>query len=979
MKAPEPVPPGPDEEWLRLKDLFEAARALPADRRPAYLAAACSDNLALRQEVEQLIASYERATTFLEKPVMLFHDEIGTNDLPRVPECIGPYRITATLGEGGMGEVYRAHDARLGRDVAIKILPRLFVSEPERLARFEREARVLASLNHPHIGAIYGLEDAEGVPALVLELVDGVTLADRLAKGPLPVGDALIIAVQVAGALEAAHEKGIVHRDLKPANISITPDGIAKVLDFGVAKVLAGDESALDVSASRMAMPDDTIAGMVVGTAAYMSPEQARGQVVDKRTDIWAFGCVLYETLTGLVAFKGDTVADTTVAILGREPEWEALPGTTPASVRLLLQRCLEKDPRRRLRDIGDARLEIDQLKNRSERVRKDPPDERVTSVTPGHESQRSTYRAIGLSVLALVLLASGAGLFYSAQPAAAVTSPSEYTQLTNFTDAAVAPSLSPDGRMVTFIRGGEFFLSRGGQIYVKLLPNGESVRLTNDAGVKYGPVFTPDGSRIAYTQITGFFGSPSYSWDTWTVPVLGGQPTRLLPNASGLTWMTDQRVLFSEIMTGTTLHMGLVTATEGRAESREIYFPPHQSGMVHYSYASPDRQSVLVVEMDQTHTFNQPCRLLPFDGSSAGRQVGPPGACTATAWSPDGKWMYFGARVGGSAHLWRQKFPDGAPEQITFGPIEEEGIALAPDGRSLVTSAGNRRSAIWIHDLAGERAISSEGYALDPRLSRDGTRVFYLVARDLVTVSGGWVPSSAELRSVDLGSGETDSVLPGVSVSGYDISRDEKNIVFTTPGSGGESQIWLASLDRGTPPRQIARGGDEASFGAGGDVIFRALQGTGNLLARIRKDGTEQERLTNAHILDKFGTSPDGEWVIAVSVDAGELATLAVPVHGGASRRICAAACSAGWSSDGRFFYVAPAWGPGRTFAIPVPAGKPLPDFSASGIDPLAAVVSIPGARMIEHGSVSPGPDPSMYVFTKTDVQRNLFRIPLH
>jgi len=533
---------------------------------------------------------------------------------------------------------------------------------------------------------------------------------------------------------------------------------------------------------------------------------------------------------------------------------------------------------------------------------------------------------------------------------------------------------------MVTFIRGGEFFLSQDGQIYVKLLPNGESVRLTNDAGRKYGPVFTPDGSRIAYTKITGSLGSPSYSWDTWTVPVLGGQPTLLLPNASGLTWITDQRVLFSEIMTGTTLHMGIVAATEGRAESREIYFPPHQSAMAHYSYASPDRQSVLVVEMDQTHTFNQPCRLLPFDGSSAGRQVGPPGTCTATAWSPDGKWMYFGARVGGSAHLWRQKFPDGAPEQITFGPIEEEGIALAPDGRSLVTSAGNRRSAIWIHDAAGERAISSEGYALDPRLSRDGTRVFYLVARDLVTVSGGWVPSSAELRSVDLGSGKTDSVLPGVSVSGYDISRDEKDIVFTTPGGGGESRIWLASLDRRTPPRQIARGGDEVSFGAGGDVIFRSLQGTGNLLARIKKDGTEQERLTTAApILDKHGTSPDGEWVIAVSLDAGETATLAVPVHGGAPRKLCAEICSAVWSSDGRFFYVASARAPGRTLAIPVPAGKSLPDFSASGMSSPAGLVIPPGARMIEHDSLSPGPDPSIYVFTKTDLQRNLFRIPLH
>ena len=230
---------------------------------------------------------------------------------------------------------------------------------------------------------------------------------------------------------------------------------------------------------------------------------------------------------------------------------------------------------------------------------------------------------------------------------------------------------------------------------------------------------------------------------------------------------------------------------------------------MAHYSYASPDRKSVLVVEMDQTHVFHQPCRLVPFDGSSAGRQVGPLGTCTSAAWSPDGKWMYFGATVGRSAHLWRQRFPDGAPEQITFGPIEEEGIALAPDGRSLVTSVGTRRSAIWIHDASGERAISSEGYAVAPHLSRDGRRVFYLFAQDLGVIGSklGWMAWSGELRSVDLVSGKTESVLPGISVADYDISRDEKEAVFTTTERNGEKKIWLAALDRRTPPRQVAAG----------------------------------------------------------------------------------------------------------------------------------------------------------------------------
>jgi len=461
-----------------------------------------------------------------------------------------------------------------------------------------------------------------------------------------------------------------------------------------------------------------------------------------------------------------------------------------------------------------------------------------------------------------------------------------------------------------------------------------------------------------------------------------------VLPNASGLTWITDHQVLFSEIKTG--LHMGIVTATESRADSREIYIQPNEHAMAHYSYASPDRQSVLVVEMNGAHAFTQPCRLIPFDGSSAGRQVGPRGTCTSAAWSPDGEWMYFGATVGGSLHLWRQKFPDGAPEQITFGPLEEEGIALAPDGRSLVTSIGTRRSAIWIHDAAGERAISSEGYAAAPRLSRDGTRVFYLLVQGWVLSRFGWVPSSSELRSVDLASGKTNSVLPGVSVEAYDISRDEREVAFTTTESDGESQIWLASLDRRTPARQIARAGDQVSFGADGELVFRSLEEKTNLLVRIKKDGTGRERITTASVLDKLGVSPDGGWVIVSSPGTGENAlpaTLAVPIHGGAPRKICTTGCpAAGWSSDGTYFYVgsyiesrASATSPGKTLAIPVPAGKSLPDLPASGIDVATGGVQLPGARVIEYISLSTGPDPSTFVFTKTDLQRNLFRIPLH
>ena len=277
---------------------------------------------------------------------------------------LGAYQVLSLLGVGGMGEVYRARDTKLERDVAIKVLPPFFADDSERLHRFEREARMLAALNHPHIGSIYGLEDIDQVRFLVLELVDGETLAERIARATpaIPLKEALAIAQQLTDALDAAHEKGIIHRDLKPGNIKITPDGVVKVLDFGLAKIDSPDAIDSNLSHSPTVTVHGTRAGVILGTAAYMSPEQTRGRPVDKRTDVWAFGCVLYEMLTGRAAFAGETVSDTIAAILGREPDWTALPETTPAGVRRLLQRCLERDPKRRLRDIGDARTEIDAL-----------------------------------------------------------------------------------------------------------------------------------------------------------------------------------------------------------------------------------------------------------------------------------------------------------------------------------------------------------------------------------------------------------------------------------------------------------------------------------------------------------------------------------------------------------------------------------------------------------------------------------------
>jgi serine/threonine protein kinase len=284
---------------------------------------------------------------------------------------LGPYEILAPIGAGGMGEVYRARDTKLDREVAIKVLPKAFAEDDERLARFQREARLLASLNHPNIAAIHELEESDGIHFLALEYVPGETLDERIKRGrrlrqgsgepSIPIEETLLIFKQIAQGLEAAHEKGVIHRDLKPANIKVTPDGKVKALDFGLAKAMAGEAPAQEVSESPTITRDATEAGVLLGTAPYMSPEQARGKQVDKRADIWAFGCCLYDALAGRKAFGGDTISDTIAAILEREPDWQALPSTTPTSIRHVLRRCLQKQADQRLHDIADARIEIEE------------------------------------------------------------------------------------------------------------------------------------------------------------------------------------------------------------------------------------------------------------------------------------------------------------------------------------------------------------------------------------------------------------------------------------------------------------------------------------------------------------------------------------------------------------------------------------------------------------------------------------------
>ena len=351
------------ERWPEVERIYSAVVARPESEWIAALAELCAGDDSLRNEVESLLAHEQAAGTFLETPALAGADMAGhlASERALVGRRFGPYTVLAPIGSGGMGEVYRARDEKLGRQVAMKLLPSHFASDPDRRARLESEARILAALNHPHISAIYGVEEVEGCPALVLEFVEGETLAERLATSPLPLAQALAIARQIAEALEAAHERGIIHRDLKPGNIKITPGGVVKVLDFGIAK-FGAIVSGADAPMGRPPAPISagTRTGLILGTPGYMSPEQAAGWAADTRTDLWAFGVVLLEMLTGRAVFTGTTDAKVLESVLKAEPDLKALRAETPAPIRRLLRRCLEKDRTRRLDSAAVARFEID-------------------------------------------------------------------------------------------------------------------------------------------------------------------------------------------------------------------------------------------------------------------------------------------------------------------------------------------------------------------------------------------------------------------------------------------------------------------------------------------------------------------------------------------------------------------------------------------------------------------------------------------
>jgi len=445
---------------------------------------------------------------------------------------LGSYEILEPIGSGGMGEVYRARDARLNRDVAVKILPALVAADPDRLARFKREAHVLASLNHSNIAAIYGFEEPAGMQALILELVDGPTLADRIAQGAIPLDEALPIATQIADALEAAHERGIVHRDLKPANIKVRPDGTVKVLDFGLAKALACDGAPPVASTSpTITSPALTRLGVILGTAAYMSPEQARGKAADKRSDIWAFGCVLFEMLSGKRTFDGGEISDTLASILKGDPDWSALPADTPWGIRRVLRRCLEKDPRRRFHDIADVRLELE-----------DPHAPTVAMSSPAAQSKPRFRERVAWALVAVSLVSLAGHLAYVALKPTAATEVLRFHVFPppNTTLGSVAGlsnfAVSPDGTRLVFVvtdRAGK------SQLWIRAFDSFDALPLTGTDDASF-PFWSPDARWV------GFFASNKLR----KIDTGGGSPQTICDIVGDLprggTWGSGGDVLFS-------------------------------------------------------------------------------------------------------------------------------------------------------------------------------------------------------------------------------------------------------------------------------------------------------------------------------------------------------------------------------------------------------------------------------------------------
>jgi serine/threonine-protein kinase len=725
------------ERWEQVARVYESALDQAPANRAAFLADACQDDSDLRREVESLLAR-EDTPVLVDQPVGVAAAAVLSRAPGLAPgTSIGPYRVTTLLGEGGMGQVYRAHDAKLQRDVALKILPDAFVHDRDRVARFTREAQVLASLNHPNIGAIYGFEDGGDVHALVLELVEGPTLADRIAGGPLPLDEALAIARQIAEALEAAHEHGIVHRDLKPANIKVREDGTVKVLDFGLAKPTdvgpakaghysppptAGEPDVrsvrlqADLTHSPTIMsPAVTAMGVILGTAAYMSPEQARGRTVDKRTDVWAFGAVLYEMLTGRRAFDGEDVTDTLAAVVRSEPQWEALPAAVSPSLRVFLRRCLHKDSKQRVGDIRDVRLA---LEGAFETTLARPTEAPV--VAPPAMWRRHLAPALASLVTAGVLSVAAWILWPVTEPALVnrfdMVLP-EGQQFRNTGRPVIA--VSPDGRRFVYNATGGLYLRAMGDVAPRLVPGTEE-GLTS-------PTFSPDGQAIAYFQ----------DGQLKRIAISGGAPVVICPaeGAFGVSWERDNTILF-----GQRDGVMRVSASGG---TPELVIRAENGEQVHGPQMLPDGEWVLFSATRATGGNRWDQADIVVQSLRTGQRTVVLKGGSDVRYVPTGHLIY--ALENG---LFAVAF-DANRREIQGGPVSVvEGVRRAADPTTntgtanygistqgtLVYATGEagrfQRTLVWVDRTGKEEVIPAPARNyVHPRISPDGTRVALYIA----------------------------------------------------------------------------------------------------------------------------------------------------------------------------------------------------------------------------------------------------------
>ncbi len=828
--------------------------------------------------------------------------------MPLLPGAhVGPYEIVALLGAGGMGEVYRARDTKLGREVALKILPDAFAQDPDRLARFKREAQVLASLNHPNIAAIYGLEEADGQPALVLELVEGETLAERVRRGPMPAPESLTIARQTVEALDAAHEKGIVHRDLKPANIKITPDGVVKVLDFGLAKAAAGDAAAPDLSQMPTITVDRTRAGMILGTPAYMSPEQARGKSVGKRTDIWAFGCVLYEMLTGRAAFARETISDTIGAILEREPEWAALPSVTPPNIVRVLHHCLRKDHKRRLRDIGDARMELEEMSVAALSV----GDNRPASPAARYAWwTASAMTAVAVTAVALVLA-------QRARLSTSIGSPGvSIERVTHDSGMTTMPTLSADGKLIAYAsdRAGRGDLD----IWVQQTVGGTPLRLTDDVADDQMPDFSPDGSQIA-------FRSERSNGGVYVVPALGGNARFVAPDGRSPRFSPDGARLayWSGQWRGTPSALAsaaFVLPFSGGSPTRvladfimardPLWAPDGRSLLV---LARSDRKSPILESFDWW--------WVPLDGRppmKSGildvldlRTTTDQEVVSAGAWTDRG--VLFAVR----GSLWEIPVSlasgrvNGVPRRLTFGAGTYAKPTASQDGQ-VAFAVTESAQVVERVSLDTEQALPTTFHsengsgASRPSQTTDGTTIIF----------ERYFSRSREIWSKDVHSGQQRMVFRINTTMAVDavISPDGSRIGYTVAEAPDRGTGYIVDA-RGGVPKKVCDNCGMHGFLSDNRRVLVVADGLHAIRVVDATTGAAENVLADPEAeLDRPHASPDDRWLAVRRVTNTAAKVFVVPLLPGRPRRLDARAQvdeptttgrPCGWSLDSRVLYL--------------------------------------------------------------------------